>query len=91
MSMRILPDVARGAAVTIHVDGVALATFAGETLATAMLAAGRGVFRRDGRGAPRGLYCNMGSCGECMVTVAGRRVRACLTDVAEGMAVATDG
>ena len=89
--MRILPDVERGAPVTVRVDGVAVPAFEGETLATAMLAAGKGVFRRDGRGAPRGLYCNMGSCGECMVTVAGRRVRACLTDVAEGMEIATDG
>ena len=89
MSMRILPDVARGAAVTLRVDGAAVPAFEGETLATAMLAAGRGVFRR--RGAPRGLYCNMGSCGECMVTIAGRRVRACVTDVVEGMEIATDG
>ena len=91
MSMRILLDVSRGAPVTLRVDGAAVPAFEGETLATALLAAGKGVFRRDASGAPRGLYCNMGSCGECMVTVAGRRVRACVTDVAEGMAVATDG
>ena len=89
--MRILPDVERGAPVTVRVDGVAVPAFEGETLATAMLAAGKGVFRHDSRGAPRGLYCNMGSCGECMVTVAGRRVRACVTDVSAGMEVATDG
>jgi len=89
--MRILSDVVRGAAVTLRVDGAAVPAFEGETVATAMMAAGKGVFRRDGRGAPRGLYCNMGSCGECMITVAGRRVRACLTEVAEGMEIATDG
>ena len=45
MSMRILPDVARGASVTLRVDGAAVPAFEGETLATAMLAAGRGVLK----------------------------------------------
>jgi predicted molibdopterin-dependent oxidoreductase YjgC len=88
--MRIGP-VARGAPITIWIDGQPIACFAGETVATAMTAQGHAVFRQDGAGMPRGLFCNMGSCGECMVTLAGRRVRACITDVRDGLEIATDG
>jgi NADH dehydrogenase/NADH:ubiquinone oxidoreductase subunit G len=91
--MRIEKDVTRGAAITIMVDGTALPCFEGETIATAMLAQGRAVFRRDTGGHARGLYCNMGSCGECMVTIAGddRRVRACVTDARDGLEIRVDG
>ncbi|MGH6782380.1 MAG: (2Fe-2S)-binding protein [Sphingomonadaceae bacterium] len=91
--MRIQTDVERGPAITIRVDGEAVAAFAGETIATAMLAAGRSGFRVDGKGQPRGLYCNMGTCSECLVTLnaSGRRVRACLTEARDGMEIATRG
>nr|WP_218821400.1 (2Fe-2S)-binding protein [Sphingomonas laterariae] len=91
--MRIEADVTRGNAITIIVDGEALPAFAGETVATAMLAAGRQVFRADTGGKPRGLYCNMGTCSECLVTIvaSGRRVRACLTEAVDGMEIATRG
>ncbi|MBB5686864.1 (2Fe-2S)-binding protein [Sphingobium boeckii] len=91
--MRIEQDVTRGAAIEISVDGIALAAFDGETIATAMLSQGMAMFRRDARGRPRGLFCNMGTCGECMVTLTAenRRVRACVTDAQNGMDIATDG
>lgn len=91
--MRIAQDVTRGAAITIAVDGVAIPAFEGETIATAMLAQGMIRFRSDGQGRPRGLFCNMGTCCECMVTLTAddRRVRACVTDAQQGMDVATDG
>jgi sarcosine oxidase subunit alpha len=75
----------------IAVDGRAVDCHAGQTIAAAMLAAGIRRFRTDLAGAPRGLFCNMGSCGECMVRLGARRVRACLTPVAAGMIVTTDG
>lgn len=88
--MRIDP-IARGAAITIHVDGQPIACFVGETIAAAMAARAHTVFRHDDEGLPRSLFCNMGTCGECMVTLAGRRVRACITDTHDGMEIATDG
>lgn len=36
---------------------------------------------------PRGLYCGMGVCFECVVTVNGQSARACITPVSEGMIV----
>jgi hypothetical protein len=40
--------------------------------------------------APRGLFCGMGVCFDCLVTVDGRSgVRACITAASEGMTVET--
>lgn len=91
--MRIDQNVQRGEAIGLIVDGVRVAAFAGETVATAMLAAGEQAFRRDSRGTSRGLYCNMGTCSECLVTLvaSGRRVRACLIEAADGLEIATHG
>lgn len=82
--------VRRPTAVTIHLDGVPIAVYPGESLATAILASGRRAFRRTASGEVRGPYCNMGVCFECTVTVDGRPgVRACMTEVRAGMAIAT--
>jgi predicted molibdopterin-dependent oxidoreductase YjgC len=75
---------------TIRLDGESVTAFAGETVATVLLALGRRTFRHTGQNAPRGLFCGMGVCFDCLVTVDGvENVRACLTPVAEGMVVAT--
>ncbi len=42
-------------------------------------------------GAPRGLFCGMGICYECIVTINGRSgIRSCMTRVKPGMKVETD-
>jgi hypothetical protein len=84
---------AEASTVTLIVDGEPLVAAAGETIAAAMLAGGRIAFRRDTQGRPRGLFCNMGSCGECTVTLArsGRRVRACLVEATDGLELTTLG
>ncbi|MBY8821444.1 (2Fe-2S)-binding protein [Sphingomonas colocasiae] len=93
MSGTRIPGETRGAAITVIVDGAPVPAFAGETLATAMIAADRTAFRHDTRRVARGLFCNMGSCSECLVTrvADGRRIRACLTEAADGLEVRTDG
>ncbi len=92
--MRSTQGVRRGEPVQIVIDGRQVDGFAGETLAAVMLAQGLVTARTDTRGLPRGLYCNMGTCMECMVSVARpdgrpRRQRACLTDISPGMQVST--
>jgi aerobic-type carbon monoxide dehydrogenase small subunit (CoxS/CutS family) len=78
--------------VTVLVDGEPLPAFAGESVATVLLAHGRRTFRHTGQGAPRSLFCGMGICFDCLVTVDGvENVRACMTPVAEGMVIATVG
>ncbi len=77
--------------VLLCVDGRAVAAAAGDTVAAALLAAGIGDFRRSPvSGAPRGPYCGMGACFECLVSIDGEgAVQACLTPVRDGMIVET--
>ncbi|WP_183942910.1 2Fe-2S iron-sulfur cluster-binding protein [Sphingomonas sp. BK580] len=86
-------DTARGVAGEIIVDGACVSFHPGETIAAAMLAAGHAAFRRDRHDRPRGLWCNMGTCCECLVLLERdgepRRVRACLVDAAPGQRVTT--
>jgi NADPH-dependent 2,4-dienoyl-CoA reductase/sulfur reductase-like enzyme len=80
-----------GVAARFTFDGEALTGLAGESLAAALTAAGRLGLRRDGAGGSRGVYCGMGVCQECLVTVDGApHRRACVTALRDGMAVATD-
>jgi len=61
---------------------------AGESIAAALSAAGVLALRTAPSGAPRGLHCGMGACFDCVVTVDGRiGQRACMTKLADGMAV----
>jgi aerobic-type carbon monoxide dehydrogenase small subunit (CoxS/CutS family) len=47
--------------------------------------------RHDNEGHPRGMYCGMGVCYECLVTVDDvSNVRACMTTARDGMIVSTD-
>jgi aerobic-type carbon monoxide dehydrogenase small subunit (CoxS/CutS family) len=90
--MRIESETQRGQAVTITVDGVPLQAYPGETIAGALLANGRRAWRRTEGGEPRGLFCGMGICFDCMVTVDSvPNVRACITPVIEDMVVETEG
>lgn len=75
--------------VTIRVRERSLVVPAGVTLGAALLAAGELVLgRRPRDGRPRGLFCGMGVCHDCVVTVNGvAGVRACVTEVEDGMSV----
>jgi aerobic-type carbon monoxide dehydrogenase small subunit (CoxS/CutS family) len=85
-----LGDTAGEPRFTFFVDGDPVQALAGETIATALLAAGRRTLRHTGtRGEPRGLYCVMGVCWECAVVIDGRTVRSCMTPAAPGLAVDT--
>lgn len=80
-----------GHEITIHFDGQPIPALEGETIAAALSAADIVAFRRTPSGAPRGLHCGMGACFDCVVTVDGRiGQRACMTKVADGMAVSSD-
>jgi D-hydroxyproline dehydrogenase subunit gamma len=74
---------------TIFVDEVPVRAAPGETVATALLSAGLLAFRETAvSGNPRGPYCCMGVCFDCLVTVDGEgNVQSCLTGVREGMRV----
>ena len=80
----------RPAGPTLHLrfEGEPVAAQAGETVAAALSAAGHAAFRRTAGGAPRGLWCGMGACFDCIVTIDGRPAqRACMTAAADGMEI----
>ncbi|HWT08692.1 MAG TPA: FAD-dependent oxidoreductase [Roseomonas sp.] len=69
-------------------DGRAMEPLPGESIAAALSAAGILAFRETPQGAPRGLWCGMGACFDCIVTVDGRAgQRACLVKAEAGMQV----
>jgi predicted molibdopterin-dependent oxidoreductase YjgC len=90
-SSSLLPEAQRGRRVKLTVDGSLIEAYEGETIAAALLAAGVFTFRLSPKNSePRGLFCGMGICYECLVTVDGAHaVRACVTPVADGMRVET--
>lgn len=82
-------DFARGPAVTLTLDGREVTAYEGESVATLLLAEGHVATRRTTGGAPRGVFCGMGVCFDCLVVVDGvPNTRACVTWVREGMRIA---
>jgi predicted molibdopterin-dependent oxidoreductase YjgC len=68
----------RGPELEFRFDGLPVRAFAGESVAVALFAAGVRALRVSPRsGAPRGMFCLMGSCQECTVWIDGRRAPAC--------------
>ncbi len=74
------------AVISISVDGETVTGLAGQTIAGVLLASGRPSWRRtSGDGSPRGVFCGIGVCFDCIVTVNGDRdVRACQRRAADG-------
>lgn len=69
-------------------DGQSVFAPSGESVAAALFAAGIKTLRCSPREqTPRGMFCLMGSCQECLVMIDGRRVLACRTRVAAGLVV----
>jgi sarcosine oxidase subunit alpha len=87
----LLPEVQKERPVKINVDGNVIEAYEGETIAAALLSAGIRIFRLSQKHKePRGIFCGMGVCYDCLVTVDGlHAIRACLTPVVEGMQVET--
>ncbi|MFO7714006.1 (2Fe-2S)-binding protein [Desulfosarcina sp.] len=83
---------ARGRAITIVVNGRACSAVEGETVHAALWAAGiRGLRRTAKTGDPRGIFCGMGVCYDCLVTIDGvPNQRACMTLVEDRMEIRID-
>jgi len=81
----------RGREVTIYFNGQPVKAYEGETVASALYAAGVRVFSRSFRWhRPRGFFCAIGKCSACMMEVDGiPNVRTCKVYVRDGMQVRT--
>lgn len=85
-----LPE-AGGEHVGVTIDGVFFVARSTDSVAAALLAAGHLGCRTTAiSGAPRGPYCMLGVCFECLVTIDGRaNQQGCLVPVAPGMRIET--
>jgi predicted molibdopterin-dependent oxidoreductase YjgC len=78
---------------TLHFsfDGQLLLARQGDTIASALYAAGIRSWRRSRSGDQRGLLCGIGVCFDCLLSVDGvANLRACQVLVTDGMQVATN-
>ncbi|MFT4767326.1 MAG: NADPH-dependent 2,4-dienoyl-CoA reductase/sulfur reductase-like enzyme [Glaciecola sp.] len=67
---------------TFSFDGEPLIARRGQSLAAALSDAGERIFRYTDKGSARGIFCGMGVCQDCLVTVDGvPNQRACMTIV----------
>jgi predicted molibdopterin-dependent oxidoreductase YjgC len=74
--------------VTITIDGEPVTAHLGETVAAVFFAEGSAQTRTTVTGSPRGVFCGMGTCFDCLVVVDGvPNTRACMTWVRDGMQV----
>ena len=69
-------------------EGQFISGFKGETIGSALLRHDK-LHLRDapGTNTPRGMFCGMGICQECVVDVGGKLVEACRTPIHEGVTV----
>lgn len=84
---RRLPD--SGGVIAFDFEGATFEARAGDSVAAALLANGVLAFRTTPvSGAPRGPWCLIGNCHECLVEIDGEPNRqACMVDVRAGMRV----
>lgn len=77
--------------VIIEIDGEPIEAIEGEPIAAALMAAGKNIFRYTRkRHEPRGVFCAIGQCTDCMMTVDEvPNVRTCITPVKAGMKIKT--
>ncbi len=77
--------------ITFYVNGRPTHARRGETIQAALISAGYRQIRTSKTKQPRGVFCGMGVCYECLVTVDnGPWKQACVTIVEEGMEVQID-
>ena len=72
-------------------DGKPIPAETGQSIGAALIAAGHRSWRRTRvDAAPRGIFCGIGICFDCLVTVDGvANRRACVTEAVDGARVTT--
>ncbi len=74
--------------ISFRFDGRPVSARPGQSVAAALADAGERALRETVKGGDRGIFCGMGVCQDCLVTVDGLpNQRACMTTVRDGLAV----
>jgi aerobic-type carbon monoxide dehydrogenase small subunit (CoxS/CutS family) len=83
-------NLTRGPEITVILNGKKVRAFTGETAAAVLIAEDLSAMRTTIDGEPRGLFCGMGVCFDCLVVVNGiPNTRACITWVTDAMVIST--
>lgn len=79
--------------ITLTFDGAPLTAAAGQSVGAALTDAGIRSWRTTRHGdRPRGLFCGIGICFDCLLTIDGRpNQRACLVAARDGMTLESGG
>ena len=87
----ILGDQEEAVMVEITVDGKKMMAREGEMIAAVLMANGIKEHRHTHKNhEPRGIFCGIGQCTDCVMTVNGKpNVRTCITPVEAGMEIET--
>lgn len=76
--------------IRITVDGEPVSGMDGQSVAGMLLGSGRMSWRTTRSGAPRGVFCGIGACFDCLLTVNGvPDVRACRRRAVDGDEIRT--
>ena len=77
----------------VIVDGSPVTARSGQTVAAVLHELGQTSWRTTRRsGRPRGIFCGIGVCFDCLLTIDGRPAqRACLVPVRDGMILGETG
>ena len=92
--IRLAPDqsaqIRRTEKVKFPFDGTAIWGHEGESLAAALIRSGRLHLRDAPEDAdPRGAFCLMGLCQECLVVLEGQKIESCRIELRPGIDVAS--
>ena len=83
-------NVTRGPEVNVLINGKSVKAFIGETIAAVFFTENLSALRTTVSGEPRGVFCGMGICYDCLVVVEQiPNTRACMTWVKDGMVIST--
>ena len=78
----------RGRPVVVQIDGESVEAFEGESVAAAVMADRRLDLRETEHNEPRGYFCGMGVCFDCVMIINGvPNTRTCVTWVHDGMTI----
>jgi len=85
----IFGEIEHGKKITIYLGKEPIDAYENDTVASALWAAGRRVCRYSPQKCqPRGIFCAIGYCSDCLMVVNGNpNTRTCIASVSEGMIV----
>mgnify|MGYP000851217298 CR=1 FL=1 len=81
MRARDTESISEGERIVVTFEGRPIEARRNETVAAALSASGILAWRSTRSGAERGVFCGMGVCQDCLISVDGRLQRACMTRI----------